>query len=42
MLDRLRDEAPDTVASSLAHEVAGATGRLDDVCVLALRLGPRA
>ena len=38
-IDRLRDEAPDTVASSLAHEV---TGGLDDVCVLALRLGPRA
>ena len=41
-LDRLRDEAPDTVASSLAHEVAGAAGRRDDVCVLALRLGPHA
>jgi sigma-B regulation protein RsbU (phosphoserine phosphatase) len=41
-IDRLRDEAPETVASSLAHEAAGATGRLDDVCVLALRLGTRA
>ena len=42
MIDRLRDEAPDTVASSLAYEGAGATGGPDDVCVLALRLGPRA
>jgi phosphoserine phosphatase RsbU/P len=41
-IDRLRDEAPETVASSLAREAAGATGRLDDVCVLALRLGARA
>jgi phosphoserine phosphatase RsbU/P len=41
-IDRLREEAPDTVASSLADEVAGTTGRADDVCVLALRLGPRA
>ena len=41
-IDRLSDEAPETVASSLAREAAGATGRLDDVCVLALRLGARA
>lgn len=41
MIDRLRDEAPDTVASSLADAVAAATGRPDDVCVLALRLGAR-
>ena len=41
MIDRLCDEEPDTVASSLANEVAGATGRADDVCVLALRLGAR-
>jgi serine phosphatase RsbU (regulator of sigma subunit) len=40
-IDLLRDEAPDTVASSLAHQATGATGRPDDVCVLALRLGPR-
>ena len=39
-IDRLRDEAADTVASALAHEVA--TARPDDVCVLALRLGARA
>jgi len=38
MIDRLRDEAPDTVASSLANEVADGTDRQDDVCVLALRL----
>ena len=42
MIDRLRDEPPEAVASSLAHEVTGAGGRPDDVCVLALRLGPRA
>ena len=41
-IDRLRDEAPDTVASSLADAVAGETGRPDDVCVLALRLCPHA
>jgi phosphoserine phosphatase RsbU/P len=40
-IERLRDEPPATVASSLAHELAGATGPADDVCVLALRLGPR-
>jgi serine phosphatase RsbU (regulator of sigma subunit) len=43
MLDRLRDESPDTVASSLAHDCAGPTPE-DDVCVLALRFraGPSA
>ena len=41
-LDRLRDEASDTVASSLANEATGTTSQPDDVCVLALRLGPRA
>ena len=41
-IDRLRDEAPETVASSLAHDAAGENGRPDDVCVLALRLGPLA
>jgi serine/threonine-protein kinase RsbW len=41
-IDRLRDEAPDTVASSLADAVPGETDRPDDVCVLALRLVPRA
>jgi PAS domain S-box-containing protein len=41
MIDRVRDERPDTVASSLAHQVSGAPGRQDDVCVLALRLGRR-
>jgi sigma-B regulation protein RsbU (phosphoserine phosphatase) len=40
-LDRLRDQASDTVASSLAHEAAGMTSQPDDVCVLALRLGSR-
>ena len=41
-LDRLRDEASDTVASTLAHEATGTTSQPDDVCVLALRLGARA
>ena len=41
-LDRLRDEASDTVASTLANEATGTTSQPDDVCVLALRLGPRA
>lgn len=41
-LDRLRDEASDTVASTLAHEATRTTSQPDDVCVLALRLGPRA
>jgi sigma-B regulation protein RsbU (phosphoserine phosphatase) len=41
MIDRLRDEIPDSVASSLAHEVADANARPDDVCVLAMRLGRR-
>jgi serine/threonine-protein kinase RsbW len=41
-LDGLRDEACDTVASSLAHEATGTTSQPDDVCVLALRLGARA
>ena len=41
-LDRLRDQASDTVASSLANEATGTTSQPDDVCVLALRLGPRA
>jgi sigma-B regulation protein RsbU (phosphoserine phosphatase) len=41
MIDRLRDESPDTVASSLAYDLAGATPG-DDVCVLALRFGRRA
>jgi serine phosphatase RsbU (regulator of sigma subunit) len=41
VLDRLRDDAPDAVASSLADRFAGAAGRADDVCVLALRLAPR-
>jgi len=41
-LYRLRDEACDTVASSLAHEATGTTSQPDDVCVLALRLGARA
>jgi phosphoserine phosphatase RsbU/P len=39
MVARLRDRAPGDVASSLALEVGGPAGRLDDVCVLALRLG---
>ena len=37
-VDGLRDATADALASSLADEVAGATGRPDDVCVLALRL----
>jgi PAS domain S-box-containing protein len=41
-LDRIRDQASDTVASSLANEATGTTSQPDDVCVLALRLGPRA
>jgi len=40
-LDRLHDQPPAAIASSLAHEVADAGGRRDDVCVLALRLGER-
>jgi PAS domain S-box-containing protein len=39
-LDRLRDDASDVLASSLARAAVGATSRPDDVCVLALRLGP--
>jgi PAS domain S-box-containing protein len=34
--------APDDLASALALDVAEAGGRADDVCVLAMRLGPRA
>jgi PAS domain S-box-containing protein len=37
-VDALADATPDTVASSLADQLTGATGRPDDVCVLALRL----
>jgi serine/threonine-protein kinase RsbW len=37
-IDGLRDEAPSTVAASLARGPAARRGRRDDVCVLALRL----
>jgi len=41
-IDRLRDETPDTIASSLADSVARRTEARDDVCVLALRWRPDA
>jgi PAS domain S-box-containing protein len=41
-IDRLRDETPDTIASSLADSVARGPDARDDVCVLALRWRPDA
>jgi PAS domain S-box-containing protein len=40
-VERLRDRAPDVMASSLALEVGAEGPRVDDVCVLVLRLDPR-
>jgi phosphoserine phosphatase RsbU/P len=40
-IERLRDEAASTVASSLAQGTAASRGRPDDICVLALRVLPR-
>lgn len=41
-VEPLHGQAPDTVASTLADEVGGETARADDVCVLVVRLDPRA
>ena len=40
-VDRLRDLPPSGLAGALADEVADASARADDVCVLTLRLGAR-
>ena len=42
MVDRLDGEEPEAVAASLVREVADASARPDDVCVLAMRLAPGA